>query len=134
MQRYRAFRDEVRIRHVQIPQPFAHVIFVMPLPQSWSQKKKSAMEGMPHQSKPDRDNLEKALLDSVFGEDCSIWDGRTTKVWGKQALIIVSSHSLLIQPPFLLSPFHLEVQDSAYGSVMKSIEMAIPCVQDRSVT
>lgn len=88
--RYRAFRDEVALRKVVIPQPFAHVIFLMKIPNSWAAAKQLAACGMPHQQKPDRDNLEKALLDSVFGEDCTIWDGRSTKLWAPRAGIVVS--------------------------------------------
>lgn len=118
VQRYHAFRDEVRIRHVQIPQPFHHVIFVLPIPPSWSQKRKLMMEGMPHQQTPDRDNLEKALLDSVFGQDCAVWDGRTTKVWGAQAMIIVAGQSLRVSPPMDLKPYYAALyrsqQDNAF--------------------
>lgn len=106
VQRYRAFRDEVRIRGVQLPRPFHHVIFVMPMPQSWSQNKKRAHDGMPHECKPDRDNLEKALLDSVYGEDSHVWDGRCTKLWGYEGLIIVSDVSMRMDLPWNLDLFN----------------------------
>lgn len=105
--RYRAFRDEVRIRHVQLPRPFHHVIFILPVPNSWSTKQKQAMEGMPHEAKPDRDNLEKALLDSVYGEDQHVWDGRTTKLWGQRGMIIVSREQIPIVPPFDLRAYYI---------------------------
>lgn len=105
VQRYRAFRDEVRITHVQLPRPFHHVIFILPMPTSWPGKKRTALMGMPHEQKPDRDNLEKALLDSVYGEDCQVWDGRSTKIWGPQGMIIVSRENLEIVLPFDLRPF-----------------------------
>ncbi|MGU0055537.1 RusA family crossover junction endodeoxyribonuclease [Enterobacter hormaechei] len=41
------------------------------------------MNGKPHQQKPDKDNLEKALLDAIFDDDSRVWDGRVTKVWGR---------------------------------------------------
>nr|VXZ85617.1 Uncharacterised protein [Klebsiella pneumoniae] len=37
--RYRAFCDEARLRKIHLPDSGAHVTFVMPMPQSWSQKK-----------------------------------------------------------------------------------------------
>lgn len=99
VQRYRAFRDEVqRIHHIQIPRPFHHVIFVLEMPPSWSKAKRLAMEGQLHDQKPDRDNLEKALLDSVYGEDCHVADGRVTKLWGSKDLIIVGSENILPVP------------------------------------
>lgn len=106
VKRYRAFRDEVRIRHVQLPRPFHHVIFVMPMPPSWSKRQQERAEGYPHEQKPDRDNLEKALLDSVYGEDSHVWDGRCTKLWGREGLIIVSQEQIAVTIPFDLAPYY----------------------------
>lgn len=47
------------------------------------------MDGKPHQQKPDKDNLEKALLDAIFDDDSRIWDGRVSKVWGATGMIRV---------------------------------------------
>lgn len=80
------------------------------MPGSWSRAKRLAMEGMPHESTPDRDNLEKALLDSVYGQDCHVWDGRTTKLWGTQDLIIVSREQIAIAPPVDMQPFYALAQ------------------------
>ncbi|VFS14514.1 Holliday junction resolvase [Yokenella regensburgei] len=87
--RYRAFCDEVRLHKITLPASGYHVIFVLPMPQSWSKKKRAEYDGKPHQSKPDKDNLEKALLDAIFGEDSHIWDGRVSKVWGQTGQIII---------------------------------------------
>lgn len=103
--RYRAFQTELRLRRVQVPRPFHHVVFVLPMPESWSTKKKQQHQGMPHESKPDRDNLEKALLDSVFGEDAHVWDGRATKIWGWSGLILISAEPIAIVLPFDLSRY-----------------------------
>lgn len=87
--RYRAFRDEIRLNKVHI-NPFGdHIIFYIPMPKSWSYKKKLEMEGKPHRQKPDLDNLLKALLDAVFEEDCMIWDIHTTKYWHERGMIII---------------------------------------------
>ena len=48
------------------------------------------MRGSPHQQKPDKDNLEKGLLDAVLDEDCRVWDSRITKIWGDQGKISLS--------------------------------------------
>lgn len=87
--RYRAFCDEVRARSINLPESDYHVIFVMPMPKSWSKKKQAEMDGKPHQQKPDKDNLEKALLDAIFDDDSRIWDGRVSKVWGITGMITV---------------------------------------------
>lgn len=73
--------------------PEAHsmwLVFLIPMPESWTIKKKTEMRYMPHQQKPDKDNLEKGFLDA-FGEDQHIWDGRVSKLWvpADQAGILV---------------------------------------------
>lgn len=91
--RYRAFKDEVRLNKVSLPESGYHITFVIPMPQSWSKKKKTEMNGKPHQQKPDKDNLEKALLDAIFEDDCLIWDGRVSKVWGETGKIIIKEEA-----------------------------------------
>lgn len=89
--RYHAFCDHVRLLGVTLPFCDYHVIFVLPMPNSWSKKKRAEMNGKPHQVRPDKDNLEKALLDAIFDEDCKVWDGRATKVWGESGKIIITT-------------------------------------------
>jgi Holliday junction resolvase RusA-like endonuclease len=48
------------------------------------------MEGQRHQGRPDRDNLLKAFQDAFDGDDGFVWDGRTTKVWGRIGHIVVT--------------------------------------------
>ncbi|VVT52223.1 Phage Holliday junction resolvase [Kosakonia radicincitans] len=94
--RYRAFCDEVRIWGVVLPVAGAHVTFVLPMPTSWSKKKRAEMNGKPHQTKPDKDNLEKALLDALFESDAHIWDSRVTKLWGESGQIIIEEDALCV--------------------------------------
>lgn len=88
--RYRAYRDELTMKGLRIPEPFHHIVFVLPMFETWSAKKKAEHEGRPHQQTPDRDNLEKAVLDTAYGEDCHIWHGATTKLWGRRGVLLVS--------------------------------------------
>jgi Holliday junction resolvase RusA-like endonuclease len=87
--RYHAFCDEIRAMGIQIPPAGAHIVFILPMPASWSAKKKAAMNRMPHQQKPDKDNMEKALLDALFGDDSHIWDSRVTKLWGYSEAVLI---------------------------------------------
>ena len=87
--RYRAFCDEVRLQNVQLPESGFHVTFIIPMPPSWSRKKRQQFDGQPHQSKPDMDNLMKALMDAIYDDDAHIWDGRITKQWGETGKIII---------------------------------------------
>jgi len=79
--KYWTFKDLVQKAKITIPSSGAHIIFHMPIPKSLSEKKRLALSGQPHQKRPDKDNLEKALLDAVFSEDSHIWDSRSTKLW-----------------------------------------------------
>ena len=45
------------------------------------------MNGKPHQQKPDKDNLEKALLDALCEDDSYIYDGRVSKYWSDAGYI-----------------------------------------------
>ena len=43
--KYYAYKDEVRLKKVQIPFSNYHVIFVLPMPKSWSKTKREEMNG-----------------------------------------------------------------------------------------
>jgi len=85
--RYRAFAEEVRARGVQVPESGAIITFGIPMPKSWSIKKKTAMLSAPHQQKPDIDNLLKALLDAVHKDDSGIWQITASKRWSENGFI-----------------------------------------------
>ncbi len=52
----------------------------LPMPPSWSEKKKLAMNGKPHQQKPDGDNILKGFLDALTTNDEIIWDKHIRKL------------------------------------------------------
>lgn len=58
-----------------------HWIAYFKPPESWSKKKREAANGQLHRSRPDRDNIDKAVLDALFDEDSGIADGQITKRW-----------------------------------------------------
>jgi Holliday junction resolvase RusA-like endonuclease len=91
--RYRAWADmvrrEVRKQVGSLP-PAERVLslnwvatFVPP--KSWNKAKKDAAIGTIHRQKPDRDNIDKALLDVLYEEDKAIGAGRIVKRWGNEA-------------------------------------------------
>ena len=87
--KYYAFKDQVREAGLELPESGYHIIFCIPMTKSWSEIKKNKMRFTPHRQTPDKDNLEKALLDSLFKDDSHIWDGRVSKVWSNRGAIIV---------------------------------------------
>ena len=90
--RYWAFKDECRLKKIKVNECGDHIIFHIPMAKSWSKKKKAEMNGKPHQQTPDKGNLEKALLDAIYDEDCTVWDSRVTKYWSYEGKIEILKH------------------------------------------
>jgi Holliday junction resolvase RusA-like endonuclease len=86
--KYWNYADEIKQYLGEIPQNCL-MVFVFPMPISWSKKKKELMKGKPHQQKPDIDNCEKALLDSIYKEDSHIWNVHHLKLWGDEGKILI---------------------------------------------
>jgi Holliday junction resolvase RusA-like endonuclease len=57
------------------------IIAWMPMPKSWSRKKRELKDAMLHDEKPDWDNIGKAVCDVLFGEDKFIGCGSVRKYW-----------------------------------------------------
>ena len=87
-----AYKDSIRLQLDKFNMPLCgyHITFYIPMPESWSKKKKIRMNEKPHQQTPDKDNLEKAFLDTILQQDCTVWDGRVTKLWSKMGKIIIT--------------------------------------------
>tara|TARA_R100001244_G_scaffold125129_1_gene95094 strand:+ start:1272 stop:1640 length:369 start_codon:yes stop_codon:yes gene_type:complete len=91
--RYRKYADDLRFladsQNYQIINPLS-LVFVLPMPKSWSKKKKKFMDGKPHCSRPDLDNLIKAFQDALAEEDSYIHTyGKMHKMWGYDGKIII---------------------------------------------
>ena len=69
--------------------PVLDVLFIMPMPNSWSGKKKDRMNGLPCKVKPDTDNLLKALKDTFCKNDSHIWRETAEKRWGHRGSVII---------------------------------------------
>ncbi len=65
--------------------------FDMPMPKSWSKKRKRELIGTPCRSRPDIDNLCKAVLDALMEEDSIVWSGGWRKLWSENPQITVYS-------------------------------------------
>lgn len=50
-------------------------------PASYSKKRRAALLGTQHRAKPDRDNIDKAILDALFADDAGIAKGSIEKRW-----------------------------------------------------
>lgn len=77
-----------------------HINFYLPVPKSWRNHKKEAMHMKLHTSRPDWDNLAKAVCDGLLIEDNFIADVRVTKRWVNQEKGYIE---ILIDQPVLAS-------------------------------
>lgn len=84
---------EVMIGKRKIEKPNAvrvDILAIFPVPSSWSKKRRTAaLQGVEHHvSKPDLDNVQKAILDGmngiVFEDDSQVIDSRTRKAYGSE--------------------------------------------------
>lgn len=90
--RYRLFAGLCKRHNVALPEEGAIVIFIMPMPKSWSKKKKKDMAGKPHTQKPDLSNLLKSLEDAVYADDSAIWHyNAIIKIWGFEGSITIGN-------------------------------------------
>ena len=89
VEKYWDFCNQVKLLDIKLWSSGSHIIFMMPMPQSWSKKKKKRYNHKPHEQKPDKDNLIKSLLDAVFKNDAHIWSHKYTKIWGYLGKIII---------------------------------------------
>ncbi len=87
---YWAFKDEFRMKvdlalsgkkRDSVECGVLSVEFHLPMPSSWSRKKKLKFEGRPHLSKPDLDNLVKAVMDCLYESDSHIHTIYARKFW-----------------------------------------------------
>lgn len=87
---YFLWKDAIKslIGDFELPEQYK-VVFTVPMPKSWSSKKRNKMEGSPHQQRPDWDNYAKAFQDALCTEDSRIWSVYATKVWGEEGKIEV---------------------------------------------
>jgi Holliday junction resolvase RusA-like endonuclease len=72
---------EAKRKGFSMPPIGCSITFFIPVPPSWSKKKKKLHHGRFHQSKPDLDNLLKAFMDSLMAEDKQIAHIELSKRW-----------------------------------------------------
>lgn len=85
LEQYNDYRENLfktaKAKNFIMPQHGAHLVFYLPVPKSWRPGRKAATHLLPHQSKPDLDNLIKAFKDALLVEDKEIWNYQATKLW-----------------------------------------------------
>lgn len=85
--RYHKWKDSVSFLAPKSRIPWDRVFRIdwvayFPIPKSWSKARTAEMAGERHRVKPDRDNIDKALLDALLKEDSIVSDtGKLLKRW-----------------------------------------------------
>lgn len=82
---YRVFKDCCRDASVRLPASGATVIFCLPMPKSWSAKRRGEMDGTEHRQTPDLDNMIKALMDATRAQDSVVSSISAYKIWSQAA-------------------------------------------------
>lgn len=86
--RYFQYKNDLRIearrQRFELPTNDVWIKFYLPMPRSWSKKKKLRHDFEPHQTRPDASNLHKAFEDALKIQDMTVWDYRVSKFWYNQ--------------------------------------------------
>ena len=86
--RYWAYCDRIRAASPpSVPSLDVYAVnlaFYIAMPDTWSARKKEHLVGTYHRSRPDFDNLCKAVCDALFDEDSIIGEGRVRKIWCRE--------------------------------------------------
>ena len=91
--RYRAYCDELRLLMPNYELPIElYITFYLPMPRTWSHKKRIAHLGSYHDQTPDIDNLTKGFMDAFKSEDKHVALIHATKYWADKGAIEIASH------------------------------------------
>ena len=112
--RYRTWCDHAREVAGELPpanqiDSLSWVAYFSP-PKSWTKKKREAAIGELHRQTPDRDNIDKAVLDCFFKEDSGIAAGSIEKRWDLVArleIVVTVSPPLAALSPIVVDPTKL---------------------------
>lgn len=91
--RYRAYCDELRLKlgeSYELPGQL-NLVFYLPMPKSWSEKKKAEMALQPHTQTPDIDNLAKGFMDAFQAEDKHVYLLHAEKFWNYEGAVLCES-------------------------------------------
>jgi Holliday junction resolvase RusA-like endonuclease len=89
---YWIYKAALQKLKVTLPIPCS-ILFELPMPESWSKKKRKEMNGKPHESKPDIDNLIKGIFDALLENDQVVWGVYAEKRWAEVPSITIKKTS-----------------------------------------
>jgi len=86
VERYRTLADTLRSHVGPITADIVRVDWVayIAMPKSWPEKRRREMLDQVHRQTPDKDNIDKTLLDVLFSQDAKVSGGQSLKLWSEQ--------------------------------------------------
>ncbi len=87
--------ERVGLRYMTVMAPLLEpvelkLVFHMPIPESWSRKRRDDAAGTAHAKKPDVDNLAKAVMDALNGvvwqDDAQVTSLNVRKVYAREVI------------------------------------------------
>lgn len=91
VQKYWAYKDEMNLLLKDWERPDTlDIIFMVPMPKSWSKKKKAKYDGQPHRQKPDIDNFLKGFMDALYDDDEGVYAACASAFWSRTGQIIIN--------------------------------------------
>jgi len=96
--KYRALKDAIRAAAIEAGFKNVDANSVISLSwvayfapaKDWSKKRRKEAIGNLHRHKPDRDNIDKAILDALFTDDSGIASGTIEKRWCERSRIEIT--------------------------------------------
>jgi Holliday junction resolvase RusA-like endonuclease len=90
--RYLDYKNKLLVHALQMKfemPEYLDAVYFIPMPNSWSEKKKKEMNGLKMQVKPDTDNITKGIKDIFCKNDSHIWWERAEKRWAFKGSILI---------------------------------------------
>ncbi len=90
--RYRYFKSVIRNQANEMKfelKGVLEVVFLVPMPSTWSEKKKQRENKKPVKTRPDIDNYVKAFMDAIAAEDGYVWKINAEKRYAFKGSILV---------------------------------------------
>ncbi len=90
--RYFAFKDRLKTQSQELGFQLGElldIVFFVPMPDAWSEKKKQRSIGLPCKVRPDVDNMVKGVMDCLKSEDGDVWYVRAEKRYAWSGSILI---------------------------------------------
>ena len=90
--RYFEFKNQIKLQAEQMNYKLGEIleiIFLVPMPFTWSEKKKVKHNKLPVKTRPDIDNYVKSFMDALENEDGFVWNIKAQKRYAFKGSILV---------------------------------------------